>query len=96
MTAYVISRVSISDAQAMSDYIDRAPPGVAAHGGRYLVRTGDIDCLEGQADYERVVVVAFPDKEKALAWYNSSDYAPLREQRWNAADSHIIVVPGAD
>ena len=70
MTAYVISRVSISDANAMSDYIDRAPPGVTARGGRYLVRAGDIDCLEGQTDYERIVVLAFPDKAKALAWYN--------------------------
>jgi len=94
MPAYVISRVSISDPEAMGDYMKKAPAGVEAHGGRYLVRTGDIECLEGTADYGRVVVVEFPNKAKALEWYHSDDYAPLRSQRWQSAEAHIIVVPG--
>ncbi len=70
MPAYVISRVRITDKVAMQDYMAKAPEGVEAHGGRYLVRTGDIQVLEGTADYERVVVVQFPDREKALRWYH--------------------------
>ncbi|PHR90716.1 MAG: D-fructose-6-phosphate amidotransferase [Blastopirellula sp.] len=96
MPAFVISRVQISDHVAMQNYMAKAPAGVAAHGGRYLVRTGDIECLEGTVDYDRVVVVQFPDREKALAWYNSEDYAPLRKTRWQSAAAHIIVVPGEE
>jgi len=93
MTAYIVSRVAINDSEAMRDYMARAPETVFAHGGKYLVRTGDIEVLEGRADYERVVVVEFPDKAAALAWYNSDAYRPLRDQRWAASDAHIIVVP---
>lgn len=93
MTAYIISRVSISDSDAMQDYMADAPESVYAYGGRYLVRTGDIEALEGEAAYERVVVVEFPDKEKALAWYNSEDYREMRDLRWRSADAHIICVP---
>lgn len=94
MTAYIISRVSITDREAMKGYMADAPESVYAYGGRYLVRTGDITALEGEAPYERVVVVEFPDKEKALAWYNSDEYHDLRDIRWRSADAHIICVPG--
>lgn len=93
MTAYIISRVSISDSDAMTGYMADAPESVYAYGGKYLVRTGDIEVLEGEAPYERVVVVEFPNKEKALAWYNSEDYRELRDVRWRSADAHIICVP---
>ncbi|WP_048646358.1 DUF1330 domain-containing protein [Nitratireductor soli] len=94
MTAYIISRVSISDRPAMAGYMADAPESVHAYGGEYLVRTGDITALEGDAPYERVVVVKFPDKEKALAWYHSDEYRDLRDIRWRSADAHIICVPG--
>ena len=94
MTAYIISRVSITDRDAMTGYMADAPESVFAYGGRYLARTGDITALEGDAPYERVVVVEFPDKAKALAWYNSEEYRTLRDIRWRSADAHIICVPG--
>lgn len=93
MPAYIVSRVTIEDAQSMADYMARAPETVFAHGGKYLARTGSFEALEGDADYERVVIVEFPDKAAALAWYNSEAYRPLRDQRWAAADAHIILVP---
>jgi Uncharacterized conserved protein len=94
MTAYIISRVSISDQPAMTGYMADAPASVFAYGGEYLVRTGDITAIEGEASCERVVVVKFPSKEQALAWYNSEEYRALRDIRWKSADAHIILVPG--
>ena len=94
MTAYIISRVSISDAEAMKGYMADAPESVYTYGGKYLVRTSDIMALEKDADYQRMVVVEFPDKNAALAWYNSEDYRELRDIRWKSADAHIVVVPG--
>ncbi|GAB5508221.1 MAG: coronamic acid biosynthesis protein CmaL [Rhizobiaceae bacterium] len=94
MAAFIISRVSISDHETMSGYMADAPDSVHAYGGEYVVRTGDITALEGDADYERVVVVKFPTKERALAWYNSEEYRELRDVRWRSAEAHIICVPG--
>lgn len=93
MTAYIISRVSIFDREAMRGYMAEAPASVFAYGGKYLVRTGDITVLEGDAPYERVVVVEFQDRESALAWYNSAEYRDLRDVRWRSADAHIVCVP---
>jgi uncharacterized protein (DUF1330 family) len=94
MTAYVVSRVAITDRDSMAGYMAAAPATVRAYGGKYLVRTGDITVLEGEAPYERVVVLQFPSKEDALAWYHSDEYRALRDVRWAAADAHIICVPG--
>ena len=94
MVAYVISRVTINDAETMAGYMADAPESVAAYGGQYLVRTGDIESVEAEANYDRIVVLEFPDKSKAYEWYHSEEYKALREIRWRAADAHIIVVPG--
>ncbi len=96
MTAYIISRVAIHDKKSMTGYMASAPDSVHAHGGKYVVRTGDITVLEGEAPYERVVVIEFPDKDHALAWYNSEEYRNLRDVRWRAADAQIICVPGEE
>ncbi|MBL4785064.1 MAG: DUF1330 domain-containing protein [Cohaesibacteraceae bacterium] len=94
MSAYIISRVSIEDSKSMKSYMLAAPDSVEEFGGEYLVRTGEIEVLEGNADYDRIVVLKFPDKTQALAWYNSDSYRDLRDQRWKSATAHIVVVPG--
>ncbi|WP_371171169.1 DUF1330 domain-containing protein [Aliiroseovarius sp. 2305UL8-7] len=92
MPAFVVSRVDINDAELMTSYMEAAPETVAQYGGRYVVRTGDIEVLEGTATCDRVVILEFPDKAQALSWYNSSEYAALRGQRWRAADASILLV----
>ncbi len=94
MSAYIISRVSITDRESMTGYMAQAPASVLAHGGKYLVRTGDITVLEGEAPYERVVVLEFPTQADALAWYHGDAYRALRDVRWRSAETHIICVPG--
>ncbi len=94
MPAYIVSRVSIVDSQTMKGYMADAPSTVEAYGGRYLVRTQDIQVLEGEADYDRMVVLEFADKDKALAWYNSPEYRDLRQTRWDAANAHIVILSG--
>ncbi len=94
MTAYVVSRVAIRDPEKMKAYMANAPSSVKAFGGSYLSRTSDIKVLEGEANYNRMVLLEFPDKERALAWYESQEYYDLRQDRWDSADAHIVVVPG--
>ena len=94
MPAYIVSRVKILDREAMQRYVNEAPPTVAAFGGRYLVRGGEVRALEGTWEHDRMVVVAFPDKESALAWYESDLYRPLRDLRQSSAETIILLADG--
>jgi uncharacterized protein (DUF1330 family) len=67
---------------------------VAAHGGRFLVRGGEQETLEGDWAPLRTVVMEFPDRDAARAWYESDDYAPLRELRRQASNTEILLVDG--
>jgi uncharacterized protein (DUF1330 family) len=94
MAAYIVSRVKISDAEAMRRYMSEAPATVAAFGGRYLVRGNDVRALEGAWEHERMVVVEFRDQETALAWYRSEAYRPLRDLRQASAETVILLADG--
>ncbi len=96
MSAYVISRVSIRDAKAMERYVADAPATVAGFGGRYLVRANAATALEGSWDDDRIVVLEFPTREAALAWYHSPAYRELRDLRWASADAVVLLADGAE
>ncbi len=92
MAVYIVSRVDISDPERMAGYMKAAPATVEAFGGKYIVRTGNIEVIEGEQTCDRVVVLEFPTREQALAWYNSQDYRPLRDARWQAASASIMLL----
>lgn len=94
MAAYIVSRVNIFNAEAMRRYMSEAPATVAAFAGRYLVRGNDVQALEGAWEHQRMVVVEFPDKAAALAWYHSDVYRPLRELRQESAETVILMADG--
>lgn len=96
MRAYVVSRVTFRDPEAMYHYIEEAPRTVEAFGGRYLVRGGGVRALEGKWSHDRLVVVEFESREAALAWYESPDYRPLRDLRQGAADAVILLADGLE
>ena len=95
MAAYVIADVrAVRDADALVEYRRRNTDAVAAHGGRFVVRGGAVTLLEGEWPTERIVVMEFPDAAAARAWWDSDDYAPLKELRRGASDTNIILVEG--
>lgn len=94
MSVFVVSRVKIHDPAAMAGYFEAAPATVAAFGGAYQVRTNDISPLEGPWQFDRMVVLRFPDEAQARAWYDSDAYRPLRDLRQRAATAEIMLVPG--
>ena len=96
MSVYVISRVSIHDPDAMSRYVAEAPATVAGFGGRYLVRANTATALEGNWDADRIVVLEFPTRADALAWYHSPEYRDLRDLRWSAAEAVILMADGVE
>jgi uncharacterized protein (DUF1330 family) len=94
MTAYVIYEATITDAAQYELYKAAAAPSVAAAGGRYIARGGDVESFEGAAP-ARVVVLEFPDLATATAWYRSEQYTEARALRERACDARVFVVDGA-
>lgn len=95
MAAYVIVNVTINDSTRYDEYKKLAAPTVTAYGGRYIVRGGATEILEGKWQPGRVVVLEFPDTQRARDWWNSPDYAPGKELRQAIADTDMILVEGA-
>ncbi len=94
MPAYVINDMEITDPATFEDYKKLSPATVARHGGRFLVRGGAIEPVEGEWTPTRLVILEFPSVEQAHAWIESTDYAPARRLRQLSANSNIIVVEG--
>jgi uncharacterized protein (DUF1330 family) len=94
MTAYVVVDITIRDQQAYERYKVLAAPAVATYGGRYLVRGGAADILEGSWLPRRFVVLEFPSVEAGRAWWDSAEYAPAKALRQTCADTKMIVVEG--
>ena len=97
MPAYLIADVREAwDADALDEYRRRNADAVANHGGHFVVRGGEHDVLEGEWDTLRLVVIAFPDMAAARAWWDSDEYAPLKELRRSASTTNIVLVDGVE
>ena len=94
MAAYIIGRIEITNPEAYKEYVAKVPATVQRHGGRYLVRGGASEVLEGSMPDRRTVCLEFADRAAALGWYNSPEYAPLRQLRTSASVGDLFVVDG--
>jgi uncharacterized protein (DUF1330 family) len=93
MPAYVIANVTRAwDQDKLAEYRERNTDAVARHGGSFVARGGRHEILEGSYSPVRVVIIAFPDLDAARGWYESDDYAPLRELRRSASETDIYMV----
>ena len=94
MPAYVIADVDIDDPDTYKEYTAGVPASLAPYGGRFVVRGGAYEVLEGAWEPGRVVVIEFPDRDAALGWWNSDDYTELVKIRRSASTARILVVDG--
>lgn len=94
MPAYLISDVTVKDAAAFQAYRSHAVISIEQHGGRYLVRGGSIDALEGSWMPTTIIIVEFPDIERAQAWYRSPEYAAAFAFRDDALSRNLVLVDG--
>lgn len=95
MTAYVIADTHITDQNTYDEYKRRVGPLIAKFGGRFLVRGGKHEVLEGTWQPHRLVVIEFPTMKAITFWYNSPEYAPLLALRQPAATDHLVAVEGS-
>ena len=70
------------------------PPSLPAYGGKFIVRGGRTETLEGEWQPQRMVVLEFPDVEKAKAWWASEGYAEAKALRQRTSHTRMVVVEG--
>ena len=92
--AYLIGHITITNPQAYAVYASQVPNTLAAFGGRYVVRGGNSTQIEGETPGERHVVIEFPNRESAQAWYGSDAYQAIIQHRTNNATGCLVLVDG--
>ncbi len=94
MRAYVISDIDVTDAEAFEQYKLLSAPSVERHGGRFLVRGGSFEVIEGDWSPKRLSILEFPDVAAAEKWIGSDEYRPARAIRHRSANTNIVLVQG--
>lgn len=92
MTALVIVDVRVTDPAKFEDYKKLVPATLTPYGGKFLVRGGRVETLEGGWDPKRIVVIEFPTLERAKAWWGSEEYRVPKLMRLASADTRMIAV----
>ena len=95
MTAYVIADIDVHDQDAYREYSALVPDTLRPYGGRFLVRGGAFETLEGDWRPRRVVVLEFPSAGHARRWYGSQEYAVPLAMRHRASTGKLVLVEGA-
>ena len=94
MSGYLIAQLNMTDKENFKLYAVTVPETVKKFGGKYLVIAGEFKSMQGKWDFTRNVIIEFPTYEKALEWYNSDLYRPLKELRQKGSEGNIIIIKG--
>ncbi|HEX7922908.1 MAG TPA: DUF1330 domain-containing protein [Bradyrhizobium sp.] len=94
MSAYVISEVDVKNAADFEAYRTIAARAIAQYGGRYLVRGGAAEAVEGGPSSKNIIVVEFPSMTRLREWYASPEYAEALKHRRTALERRLIFVEG--
>ena len=96
MPAYVIVEVDVTDPERYERYKAATPAAIAAGGGRFLVRGGELTVLEGDWQPSRLVVLEFEDLAAAERWYESEAYQAAKKLREGGATMRMVAVQGIE
>ena len=96
MSAYVIVEIEVTDPVGYEEYKQQAAATVHKYGGKYIVRGGKTEVLEGGWKPKRIVVLEFPTIERAKEWLNCPEYAEPRKLRHKTAKTNMLVIEGFD
>lgn len=96
MPAYVIAETDVTDPDRYERYKAASPAAIAAGGGRFLVRGGELVVLEGDWQPTRLVVLEFENLATAKRWYESEVYQEAKKLREGAARLRVVAVQGVD
>lgn len=94
MAAYIVFEVDVKDPERYAKNRDLIQPTLEPYGGRFLVRGGSVENLEGSWRPSRLVIVEFPSVDKAKAWWRSDRYKPAKQLRQETTHTEMILVEG--
>ena len=94
MKGYVVANVDVQDMTAYEAYRSRTQQIIEQYGGRFLVRGGDVEVIEGDPGISRLVILEFPSVEAARRFYNSPEYQAILPHRLDNARSTLFIVNG--
>jgi uncharacterized protein (DUF1330 family) len=94
MAGYIIAEVEVTDPETYATYRAQTPGVIERYGGRFIVRGGEAELLEGGREPARIVVIEFPDTAAAKRFYDSPDYQAIIGIRQRAARSRLVLVEG--
>lgn len=94
MRAYIVVQIEIADPVRYEEYKKLTPGTLQKYQGKFVVRGAKTEILEGEWDPKRFVILEFPSKELAKAWWASEEYAPAKSLRQQSADTKMILVEG--
>ena len=94
MSAYIIVDVQINDHESYEEYKKLVPASLAAYDGKFIVRGGETETLEGTWKPHRFVILEFPEANRARQWWSSSEYAKAKAMRQRAAVTQMILAEG--
>jgi uncharacterized protein (DUF1330 family) len=95
MAAYIVAQLKVHDQAMFQRYRDAVTPLVDRFGGRYRVRGGELDMLEGDWPFPRLTIIEFPSHPAARLFYDSPEYQKIQPLREKSADGAVVIVEGA-
>lgn len=96
MRAYVVVQETVKDEIVFAEYRAKVPATLKPFDGRFAVRGGNLFVVEGEWAHPRLVILEFPSRQTALAWYRSAEYQAILPLRRQSCESNLIVVDGTD
>jgi uncharacterized protein (DUF1330 family) len=94
MPAYIIVEVTVHNPTEYEDYKKLTPGSLKNFQGKFIVRGGKTESLEGEWNPQRIVVLEFPTMALAKSWWASEEYAPAKALRQRTAHTKMIMVEG--
>ncbi len=96
MACYAVGHITVTNMEGYKGYAAKVPATIASHGGKYLVRGGHATVIEGEMEHDRHVVVEWPDRATAEAWYNSPEYQEILKIRLATSHGVMTLIDGFD
>ena len=94
MTAYTIVMVKVDNPDTYKEYTSRTPPIVKKYGGKFLVRGGEVDTIEGELFNDRLVILEFPSKQSIHDFFADPEYRAAAEYRKASSEARIFAING--
>lgn len=94
MKAYIFLDITITDSTRYDEYRKLTVATLVPYEGKFIVRGGKRELLDGDWTTDRIVILEFPGMDKAKAWWNSEEYAPAKAIRESASNARVMLLEG--